>query len=994
MSTFLLGKHNLADLDDVEKARDHLGLGSLALLDESELEINGGTIKVDELWLMSNYGSDKILKSDDQGKAYWGYVTVNNYESNISQFYNDVGYATYGEALNPESNLSDLHDVNEALFNLGLSDFVSPLDEDGNRVFDRIKMNSLTLSNFREDEVLIVREEGQVYSTPIINEASTITNQQIYISETDVDRKLASLSLVHGVYTSVQLNLSSNTSEINRLDQQFRSLEDPDGIGNSFLRANNNLSDVNDVFETLCNIGLHFIDTENESIRVENLQANSITYPPEEYQENLFLKVNNSDGNTSWSALPNANMNLGTAGTIVVNNIISDDFIPDHHLFSKLHIHTNFLSVSTTTTALGTRITTLDQRLTARLNTAESSIPNDNIILANGCNYLKAANNLSELTNINETHANLQLEMIARTGDFSDLLNIPSHLSETSMNDKYLKIENNLNDFTGSYDIVRSNLGLGDMALQYANDIDVTGGVIRDLTSLRTNELILDSNVPNYDSLQNLLFMKAVDVNGTAGWGTLPKADYQNPGLIYTINDQTEKDAFTADFDYISVYSANYIDTLLTSQGSQGNSYTDIQIGSVQSQVTSNRTDIDTHEGRLGTIDGTLITLSNEISTNDTELASHDSRITTNTSSISDLQTQITSNDGDIIRIEQKADRIIVLEGYGLDGRVSTNESQVTNHGERISTLESSLGTSTTTFTDQISNNTNSIGTNLTAITSVTTLANSLSTIVVDGTHLERILTLEGLTNTLSTTLLDGTHSERIVTLEGLTNSLSTNALSLGLSISTNSTAINNLSVSLSTAHQELDDLGISLTTDSLVVNNDFQFGNPVPMYVTGTVDSSESYRQVLAVDNSGKSEWISMETAMTSHSGRTMEVSAVNSVSTRTESLDVYETIQYDDGDRERATNIPEGCILYSDEHAIMHWKNTVRIGKSDTDSKIGFTFEKKDDLNDGITDHIMHFYMNSIGQMVIAKESLTNGGTESLSIGSGIYTIKHIFR
>ena len=274
-------------------------------------------------------------------------------------------------------------------------------------------------------------------------------------------------------------------------------------------------------------------------------------------------------------------------------------------------------------------------------------------------------------------------------------------------------------------------------------------------------------------------------------------------------------------------------------------------------------------------------------------------------------------------------------------------------------------------------------------------MANSLSTVVVDGNHRDRIVTLEGLTNTLSTTLLDGTHSERILTLEGLTNSLSINTLSLGLSTSTNALEITNLSVSLSTAHQELDDLGLNITTDSLVVNQEFQFGNPRPnLYAVGTVDPSESYRQVLAVNASGKSEWISMETAMTSHSGRTMEVSAVNSVSTRTESLDVYETIQYDDGDRERATNIPEGCILYSDEHAVMHWKNTVRIGKSDTDSKIGFTFEKKDDLNDGITDHIMHFYMNSIGQMVIAKESLTNGGTESLSIGSGIYTIKHIFR
>lgn len=973
MSTFLLGKHNLADLDDVEKARDHLGLGSLALLDESELEIDGGTIKVDEFWLMSNYGDNKILKSDHQGKAYWGYVTVNNYESNISQFYNDVGYVTGIEALNPESNLSDLHDVDEALYNLGLSDFVSPLDEDGNRVFDRLKMNSLTLSNFREDEVLIVREEGQVYSTPIINDARTVIDSQIYNSETDKDTKLTSLSFARDVYTALKIDLATNSGIITGLQADFQSLQDPDGIGNSFLRANNNLNDLNDPTEALCNLGLHFIDAESESIRVDNLEATSITYPPSQYEEHLFLTVNNSEGVTSWSSLPNANMNLGTAGTIVINNTISDDFIPDHHLFSKLYVHTQFLSVSTTTTTLSSRITSLDARVTGRLDAAISSIPTDNIILGNGCNYLKAANNLRDLTNLNETYANLELKPIARTGDYNDLLNIPSHLTEDAMNEKYLQKEKKLSDFIGSYDIVRSNLGIGDLALQYANDIDVTGGVIRDLTSIRTNELILDSNVPNYDSLQNLLFMKAVDVNGTAGWGTLPKADYQNPGLIYTINDQTEKDAFTADYDYISVYSANYIDTLLTSQGSQGNDYTDIQIESVQSQVNSNKSNIDTHEERLDTINGTLSTLSNQISTNDTELASHDSRISTNTLSISHLQTQITSNDGDITRVEQKAD---------------SNTDRLTDHNSRISSLETNRDSNNT----RISNNTNSIGTNLTAINSVATLANNLSTIVVDGTHSDRIVTLEGLTNSLSTIVVDGNHSGRISDLEGLTNSLSTNTLSLGLSVSTNSSAINDLSVSLSTAHQELDDLGTSLTTDLLVVNSNFQFGDPA-QYVQGTTDPTENYRQVLAVAGDGKSEWISMETAMTSTSGRTVEIATVITSSTTTDSLDVYKRIQYDDGDRDPPKIIPEGSLLYSDDSAVMHWRNTVRLGQIDTEAELGFTFEKKDVTNPLIIEKKMHFFMDSVGQMIIAQEGLSIGA-DGLSVGSGVLTTKHIFR
>jgi hypothetical protein len=224
-----------------------------------------------------------------------------------------------------------------------------------------------------------------------------------------------------------------------------------------------------------------------------------------------------------------------------------------------------------------------------------------------------------------------------------------------------------------------------------------------------------------------------------------------------------------------------------------------------------------------------------------------------------------------------------------------------------------------------------------------------------------------------------------------LANSLSTFTFSLGLSVSTNSTAINDLSVSLSTAHQELDDLGSSLTTDSLVVNNDFQFGNP-STFAQGITEPSENYRQVLAVNDFGKSEWISMETAMTSSSGRTVEIGTVITSSTTTDSLDVYRRIQYDDGDRDPAKNIPEGSLLYSDDTAVMHWRNTVRLGQIDTEAELGFTFEKKDNVNPLIVEKKMHFFMDSVGQMIIAQEGLSIA--DGLSVGSGVLTTKHIFR
>jgi hypothetical protein len=206
-------------------------------------------------------------------------------------------------------------------------------------------------------------------------------------------------------------------------------------------------------------------------------------------------------------------------------------------------------------------------------------------------------------------------------------------------------------------------------------------------------------------------------------------------------------------------------------------------------------------------------------------------------------------------------------------------------------------------------------------------------------------------------------------------------------------TLMNELSTSLSIAHDEIDEFANDIETHNLVVKSTFKFREP-ETYADGKENSLEQFRQVLAVDDNGESEWISMEDAMKSTQGRTMDVSTINTVSTRTKDLDVYNVIQYDDGERTHATDIPEGCILYSDSNAIMHWRNTVRIGDIDTLSETGFTFEQKQKPpgNERNVQYKMHFYQQD-GQMIIAQEGIIVNA-DGLSVGNNVLTTKHIFR
>ena len=182
MSLFLTRDHNLADLKDLNEARKNLGFGNIVYSDSNNVNITGGSVRIDTLSFNQRDESftDKYLKCDQNGKVEFSELSVigkwalhdNVYDpktikltdfsfegfvfselntvadvcetgryqdlvdtpTNLASFQNDLNL------LQISSNLSDLQNVEEARLNLGLGD-VALWNSN-----DTINLNTLNIS--------------------------------------------------------------------------------------------------------------------------------------------------------------------------------------------------------------------------------------------------------------------------------------------------------------------------------------------------------------------------------------------------------------------------------------------------------------------------------------------------------------------------------------------------------------------------------------------------------------------------------------------------------------------------------------------------------------------------------------------------------------------------------------------------------------------------------------------------------------------------------
>jgi hypothetical protein len=425
--------------------------------------------------------------------------------------------------------------------------------------------------------------------------------------------------------------------------------------------------------------------------------------------------------------------------------------------------------------------------------------------------YLRADNFLSELRGygygIEEARSNLELKKVAWTGSYFDLIDAP-YFDEFS--NVFLQIDKNLSELADSEanrTSARENLGLSDMCTMSRSNIDIYGGVITDLTSIKTSELILNDN-PVPDTLDNTCFLKAADSTGKATWALLPDATPTQKGLI-TLKNELEQ------HDHTSAYTSTFMHGQISSIRGDIDSII-IDTNAIDANINSNADAIESLSASVSVaINHPVTGLNHKVTTLTTDLDSLESLVDDNHNEF--LLNNVTWNNSLSnlsITTELHIDRV----ESGLDTKIDnvyssildTNVGQLSlrlgfevetlnsNLEDEVEILNTSISTATYTLNESISTTTNSLSVSISTATytlneSISTATNSLS-VSISTTTDELNTSISTATNSLSVSIS--------TTTDELNTSISTVTEALNVSISTATYALN---ANISTATDELN---------------------------------------------------------------------------------------------------------------------------------------------------------------------------------------------
>lgn len=556
---YLIADNNLADLFDITKSRTNLGLGNVSTMNSNDIRITGGNIEIDSLRFVpsSNLGNTNyVLKNaDTEGSVEWfevpsiGWLDSNQNNIRISGFCNDVNYVrsnqlasvafsgsyldlsnvpqslrevysndVLNEFLYSACNLSDVHNVEQARNNLGLGTLA--LQDPDNVSLERlIVTDTLKLENLHSNGYLYINSSNEV-EMKNFSIATSTTPGIVYKTDTLIDNSnfVPTSELLYNVNSNLNEQISNlQLGDLNAIVSLFGQ--------NEYLFKTNLLSEFsNDQQRQTArqNLGLGDIATQNSAtFSVSNITLSNLQFHTTEDISDKVLTFGD-DKRSQFKSLDEFLATETNAGSVYIINDYMN-YVPD--------TKSNVSVISYT--ALSNYIYTL----TSELNTLKANIPTNINDLEGSDVYLRANNNLSDLTNKEDARSNLELKRVAVTGKYSDLEDYPYNVSRFNNDVGFIVGQSNLSDLN---DIVaaRANLGLGSMATQDLNDVRISGGYVH-FKHLKVNDKFYYRASTNPTGK----FLIAGNSSGKLEWKSLPVATESEYGLVRVSDELQDKDS-------------------------------------------------------------------------------------------------------------------------------------------------------------------------------------------------------------------------------------------------------------------------------------------------------------------------------------------------------------------------------------------------------------------------------------------------------------------
>lgn len=558
---FLQSRNNLGDLENMNEARDNLGLGTMAFQLHTSTRIEGGSAQLESLRLKPNgYSIDAnyvLMSSNNLGDAMWkplvlaSWLTTPQEHVSLASMCNDANFVTSSELEAVVDSLAE-PTINALIGN----ELFVPKVVTSNSVTNYLDTNKARISNLEIETFKLTT--GNSNPCVLTNGSGGGQIQLIELEHSysnSAADKVGSARAVSNLYSFVQdvaQNIPDNTA--------------------AFMISTNNLSDFGfDPVKAVSNLGL------NSTFYTQQLTVNDVVFQQPSYDTTTQFELSASKQYRLVKEMGTNRLKYEEdrlvheytersynfpASAYNVNNLY--EYMSDK-LRSQLLVE-NVLSEIVENNSDGSENpyrAVFRQRLRDTglkeisfsgdwndlVNAPRTLSAFDNIGGNNETLFLYSKSNLADLPNRYEALKNMGVADVGLSGDFEDL-NLPSVIQTIvdSNDDMYNRAGGQmpfvttygfLKEFSENTAIVRNNLGIGEMATFDRHNVSILNGDIKVSDCFVTSNLIYSKSNTSleFTGITNDIFLRCQTSDGSAVWDKLPLASSYNFGMVALVDN-------------------------------------------------------------------------------------------------------------------------------------------------------------------------------------------------------------------------------------------------------------------------------------------------------------------------------------------------------------------------------------------------------------------------------------------------------------------------